>query len=62
MRYEERKDYAANNIVIANSIARDVYFAKIIIENTERGLFPNIAKPESDVCDEAVSASEVQDL
>lgn len=62
MSHEEKNDYAANNIVIANSIARDVYFAKIIIGNTERGLFPNIAKPESDVCDEAVSASEVQDL
>lgn len=62
MPHGERKDYAEKNIVIANSIARDIYFAKNIIQNTEQGLFPNITKSKSDVCDEAVFTCEAEDL
>ena len=59
MTHGERRDYADKNIMIANLIARDIYFAKNIIENTERGLFPNSVKPKPDVGGTAVSTSEV---
>lgn len=62
MSHIERAKYAETNIVKAKLIARDLYFANNIIKNTERGLFPNIAKTKPKIGSPAVSTCDVQGL